>query len=170
MSAEALPVLLMPLSDYQSHRAVVVIAAQMIGGIAAALVVKYMIPGASKVEYTVSLGDKTSVGSGMFLELFFTFELIFTILMLAVEVSPLLTISSYRSTSPNTASRNLRPPSSPPWASGSPYSSPTSAASSSPEPASTPPAPLPRLSYLQIHFHPTTGSIGSALSRAACLP
>lgn len=68
-------------------RAVVVVGAQIVGGLAAAGVVKYLIPGAREVDFAVSLSTGTSVLRGLFLEMFFTAELVFTILMLAAEVS-----------------------------------------------------------------------------------
>jgi aquaporin rerated protein, other eukaryote len=62
-------------------RSVVVMLAQMLGGIAAAAVVSGILPG----ELTVNsrLGDETSVARGLFIEMFGTCELTFTVIMLA---------------------------------------------------------------------------------------
>jgi aquaporin related protein len=52
---------------------------------AAAMVVKLILPG-DEVLFAVGLGPGVTVAQGFFLEFFLTFELVFTILMLAAEV------------------------------------------------------------------------------------
>jgi aquaporin related protein len=64
-------------------KAVLLIIAQVIAGICAAAVVSGMFPGPLSVNTT--LGANTSVTRGLFIEIFLTFELIFTIFMLAAE-------------------------------------------------------------------------------------
>lgn len=64
-------------------RAVLCFFAQMIGGICAAAVVSAILPGPLNVS--TSLGGGTSVARGLFLEMFMTAELVFTIFMLAAE-------------------------------------------------------------------------------------
>lgn len=66
-------------------RSIFVFVAQLIGGIAAAAAVKGLIPG-DDVFFAVHLTSGTSITQGLFLEMFFTVELVFTILMLAAEV------------------------------------------------------------------------------------
>ncbi len=57
--------------------------AQLLGGIAAAGVVSALFPGPMVVNTT--LGGGTSISQGLFIEVFLTAELVFVILMLAVE-------------------------------------------------------------------------------------
>ena len=58
----------------------------MVGSIAAAAAVNGLIPTrANDVLFRVALSQGTSVAQGLFLEMFFTIELVFTILMLAAE-------------------------------------------------------------------------------------
>jgi len=57
--------------------------AQILGGIAAAGVVSCLFPG--PLTFRTSLGGGTSVTRGLFIEMFLTAELVFTILMLAAE-------------------------------------------------------------------------------------
>lgn len=57
--------------------------AQILGAITAAAVVLGLLPGAMPVQ--TSLSPDTSLSRGLFIELFATFQLVFTILMLAVE-------------------------------------------------------------------------------------
>ncbi|KAL8382814.1 hypothetical protein RB595_006543 [Gaeumannomyces hyphopodioides] len=64
-------------------RGVMVAVAQLVGGIAAAAVSAGMFPTPLSVETT--LGPTTSVIQGLFIELFLTAQLVFVILMLAVE-------------------------------------------------------------------------------------
>ncbi|KAI1753269.1 aquaporin-like protein [Xylaria castorea] len=64
-------------------RGVIVIISQLVGGIAAASVISGLLPGGLYVSTT--LGGNTSVVQGFFIELFLTAQLVFTILMLAVE-------------------------------------------------------------------------------------
>ncbi|RDW75912.1 aquaporin [Coleophoma crateriformis] len=66
-------------------RSVVVFIAQIVAGIAAAAAVKGLIPG-NDVLFVVHLTSGTTVTQGLFLEMFFTVELVFTILMLAAEL------------------------------------------------------------------------------------
>ncbi|KAI0457138.1 aquaporin-like protein [Xylaria acuta] len=64
-------------------RGVIVIISQLIGSIAAAGLVSGLLPGGLYVSTT--LGGNTSVVQGLFIEFFLTAQLVFTILMLAVE-------------------------------------------------------------------------------------
>lgn len=64
-------------------RGAVVIASQLLGGIAAAGVVSGLQPGGLYVS--TMLSSNTSVVQGFFIEVFLTAQLVFTILMLAVE-------------------------------------------------------------------------------------
>jgi aquaporin related protein len=66
-------------------RSLFIFIAQILGGIAAAGAVRGLLPG-DQVLFAVQLTAGTSVTQGFFLEFFFTFELVFTILMLAAEV------------------------------------------------------------------------------------
>lgn len=58
---------------------------QMLGGMVAAGLVRCMFPGPLTVNTTLTAG--TSVAQGLFIEMFLTCELIFTVLMLAAEKS-----------------------------------------------------------------------------------
>jgi len=58
---------------------------QMLGGMVAAGLVSAMFPGPLAVETSLSAG--TSVAQGVFIEMFGTAELVFTVLMLAAEKS-----------------------------------------------------------------------------------
>ncbi len=58
---------------------------QMLGGMVAAGLVSCMFPGPLSVQTTLTAG--TSVAQGLFIEMFLTAELIFTVLMLAAEKS-----------------------------------------------------------------------------------
>lgn len=64
-------------------RGAFVFLAQMLGAMASAGVVKALFPGPLAV--TTTLGGGTSAAQGVFIEMFLTAQLIFTILMLAVE-------------------------------------------------------------------------------------
>jgi len=64
-------------------RSILVIPAQLIAGVAAAGAVPAMYPGPMDVD-TV-LGRGTSITRGLFIEVFLTAQLVFVILMLAVE-------------------------------------------------------------------------------------
>lgn len=64
-------------------RGPLVIVSQILGGIAAAGVVKAITPGPLAVS--TSLGDGTTVVQGLFIEMFLTAQLVFTIFMLAAE-------------------------------------------------------------------------------------
>lgn len=64
-------------------RGALVIIAQLLGGIAAAGVVSAMMPNVLAVR--TELGGGTSVVQGLFIEMFLTAELVFTIFMLATE-------------------------------------------------------------------------------------
>lgn len=66
------------------HRSAIVIVSQVAGGMAAAIIVKVILPG-DEVLFAVGLGPKVTVTQGFFIEAFLTFELVFTILMLAGE-------------------------------------------------------------------------------------
>lgn len=56
---------------------------QIVGGIAAAGIVSALFPGAMKVRTTLS--EDTSVVRGLFIEMFLTAMLVFTVFMLAAE-------------------------------------------------------------------------------------
>jgi aquaporin related protein len=64
-------------------RAILLIVVQVGGGIAAAVLVSVLFPGPLVVQ--TKLGDDTTTAQGLFIEMILTSELIFTILMLAVE-------------------------------------------------------------------------------------
>lgn len=64
-------------------RGFLVILAQIVGGIASAAVVSALFPGDLAVRTT--LGGGTSIVRGLFIEMFLTLQLIFTIFMLAAE-------------------------------------------------------------------------------------
>lgn len=56
---------------------------QVLGGIVASALVQCMFPGALNVQTT--LGGGTTVAQGLFIEMFLTAQLVFTIFMLAAE-------------------------------------------------------------------------------------
>ncbi|CAG8951861.1 hypothetical protein HYFRA_00005665 [Hymenoscyphus fraxineus] len=64
-------------------RGVFLVVAQLLGGITAAAICSAMFPGPLTVG--TSLGGGTSVAQGLFIEMFLTAELVFTIFMLAAE-------------------------------------------------------------------------------------
>lgn len=64
-------------------RGILVVPAQIAGAIASAAVVRFIFPGPLAV--TTSLNGGTSTAQGLFIEMFLTTQLVFTILMLAVE-------------------------------------------------------------------------------------
>ena len=64
-------------------RGALIIVAQILGGIAAAAVVEALFPGPLAVR--TSLGGGTTVTQGLFIEMFLTAQLVFTIFMLATE-------------------------------------------------------------------------------------
>lgn len=64
-------------------RAILVVIAQLLGGIAAAGVVSALFPGPMNV--TTTLGGGANIAQGLFIEMFLTAQLVFVILMLAVE-------------------------------------------------------------------------------------
>ena len=66
-------------------RGLLLFPAQMLGGMVAAGLVSCMFPGPLSVQTTLTAG--TSVAQGVFIEMFLTAELIFTVLMLAAEKS-----------------------------------------------------------------------------------
>lgn len=61
----------------------IIVFSQLLGGIAAAAVVSALFPGPEGVR--TSLGGGTSIVQGLFIEMFLTAELVFTIFMLAAE-------------------------------------------------------------------------------------
>lgn len=63
-------------------RAAIIIFAQLVGGIAAAALVDALFPGSLSVSTTLT---DTSIVRGLFIEMFLTAELVFTIFMLAAE-------------------------------------------------------------------------------------
>lgn len=65
------------------NRAVLLIVSQILGGIAAAGIVSVLFPGPLNVR--TSLGGGTTVIQGLFIEMFLTSQLVFTIFMLATE-------------------------------------------------------------------------------------
>lgn len=64
-------------------RAALLVVSQILGGIAAAGVVLVLFPGPLNVR--TSLGGGTTVTQGLFIEMFLTAQLVFTIFMLATE-------------------------------------------------------------------------------------
>jgi aquaporin related protein len=64
-------------------RGVLLFVTQILGGITAAALVSAMFPGPLTVQ--TSLGGGTSVVQGLFIEMFLTAQLVFTIFMLAAE-------------------------------------------------------------------------------------
>lgn len=64
-------------------RGFLIIATQLAGAVAAAAVVMVLFPGELKVRTTLSSG--TSIQQGIFIEMFLTAQLVFTIFMLAAE-------------------------------------------------------------------------------------
>ena len=64
-------------------RGALLVVSQILGGMAAAGVVLALFPGPLKVR--TSLGGGTSVTQGLFIEMFLTAQLVFTIFMLAAE-------------------------------------------------------------------------------------
>jgi len=66
-------------------RSIFIFIAQILGAIAASAVIRGIIPG-NEVLFNVALRPGTSTAQGVFLEMFLTAELVFTILMLAAEV------------------------------------------------------------------------------------
>ncbi len=64
-------------------RGILVVPAQLTGAIASAAVVRFIFPGPLAV--TTSLNGGTSMVQGLFIEMFLTTQLVFTIFMLAVE-------------------------------------------------------------------------------------
>ncbi|KAK4690664.1 hypothetical protein P7C71_g6178, partial [Lecanoromycetidae sp. Uapishka_2] len=64
-------------------RGVLIVFSQIVGGIAAAGIVEVMFPG--KLNVRTSLGAGTTKTQGLFIEMFLTTELVFTIFMLAAE-------------------------------------------------------------------------------------
>ncbi|KAF6232857.1 hypothetical protein HO173_008820 [Letharia columbiana] len=66
-------------------RGALLFPAQMLGGIVAAALVRCMFPGPP--AFTTTLTNGTSIAQGVFIEMFLTAELVFTVLMLAAEKS-----------------------------------------------------------------------------------
>lgn len=64
-------------------RAVLLTIAQILGAIAASAIIDALTPGELAVK--VALGGGISTAQGLFLEMFLTAELVFTIIMLAAE-------------------------------------------------------------------------------------
>jgi glycerol uptake facilitator-like aquaporin len=64
-------------------RLMIVVIAQFVGGIAAAAVVSALFPGPMAVATT--LGGGANVPQGLFIEMFLTAQLVFVIIMVAVE-------------------------------------------------------------------------------------
>ena len=64
-------------------RGILLFVAQMLGAVAAALVVSPLFPGTLNVQ--TSLAQGTTVTQGLFIEMFLTAQLVFTIFMLAAE-------------------------------------------------------------------------------------
>lgn len=65
------------------NRAVLLTVAQVLGGVAAAGIVSVLFPGPLNVR--TALGGGTTVTQGLFIEMFLTAQLVFTIFMLATE-------------------------------------------------------------------------------------
>ncbi|KAK1828762.1 aquaporin-2 [Podospora conica] len=66
-------------------RSLGVVAAQLLGGIAAAAVAAGLVPGDGMPAVDTALGGGASVPQGLFIEVFLTAELVFVILMVGVE-------------------------------------------------------------------------------------
>jgi aquaporin related protein len=66
-------------------RGALLFPAQILGGMVAAAVVSCLFPGTLAVQTTLTNG--TSIAQGLFIEMFLTAELVFTVLMLAAEKS-----------------------------------------------------------------------------------
>lgn len=64
-------------------RAALLVVSQVLGGVAAAGIVSVLFPGPLNVR--TSLGGGTTVVQGLFIEMFLTAQLVFTIFMLATE-------------------------------------------------------------------------------------
>lgn len=64
-------------------RAALLLVSQILGGVAAAGIVSVLLPGPLNVR--TSLGGGTTVVQGLFIEMFLTAQLVFTIFMLATE-------------------------------------------------------------------------------------
>ena len=64
-------------------RGVLVFIAQLLGAISSAAVILVLFPGGANIRTT--LGAGTSVAQGVFIEMFLTAQLVFTIFMLAAE-------------------------------------------------------------------------------------
>ena len=64
-------------------RGALVVVSQLLGAISAAAVVLVLFPGGANIRTT--LGGGTSVVQGLFIEMFLTAQLVFTIFMLAAE-------------------------------------------------------------------------------------
>ena len=64
-------------------RGIILFVAQILGAICSAAVVSCLFPGPLKVA--TSLAGGTSIAQGLFIEIFLTAELVFTIFMLAAE-------------------------------------------------------------------------------------
>ncbi|KAF7914082.1 uncharacterized protein EAF01_000488 [Botrytis porri] len=65
-------------------RSIFIFIAQVLASITAAAAVRGLLPG-DAVLFSCALASGTSIAQGLFLEMFFTIELVFTILMLAAE-------------------------------------------------------------------------------------
>ncbi|KAJ8104735.1 hypothetical protein OPT61_g10601 [Boeremia exigua] len=66
-------------------RGVLLFFVQILGGITAAALVTCMFPHEGKINVRTTLGGGTSVTQGLFIEMFLTAQLVFTIFMLAAE-------------------------------------------------------------------------------------
>ena len=66
-------------------RGLLLFPAQLLGGMVSAALVACMFPGPLAVQTTLTNG--TSIAQGLFIEMFLTAELVFTVLMLAAEKS-----------------------------------------------------------------------------------
>lgn len=79
--AVTLGMMLVGATDY--IRGILIIVAQILGGISASAVVSALLPGPLAVR--TELGGGTSIVQGLFIEMFLTAQLVFTIFMLATE-------------------------------------------------------------------------------------
>jgi aquaporin related protein len=66
-------------------RAAFLFPAELLGSICASALIRCMYPGAQQVNFGTTLGNGTSITQGVFIEMFLTALLVFTILMLAAE-------------------------------------------------------------------------------------
>jgi aquaporin related protein len=82
VNVEKVTLALLLVGGLPAMRALLVLVAQILGGICAAAVVSALFPGPLNVE--TELGGGASIVQGLFIEMFLTAQLVFVIIMLAV--------------------------------------------------------------------------------------